>query len=258
MQPEGLPRVDVLGCPVLRIPKSRLLGALEAAIEEGIPGKQVVTLNVDIAVLALDDAELGAVIRSAAFVVADGVPLIWYSKWVGLPIPERINGTDLCDDVARLSGELGWKLFLLGSTPGSCEGTIAALRHRHPSVVIAGSYQPPFGDWSPEEEKRMAAAVRATHADLVLVGFGTPRQECWIRRHGAASGASVLIGVGGSFDILSGRLRRAPRWLQQHGFEWSWRLMLEPRRLARRYLVRDLRFLVEIVHRHRLVSRAGH
>jgi N-acetylglucosaminyldiphosphoundecaprenol N-acetyl-beta-D-mannosaminyltransferase len=183
------------------------------------------------------------------------VPVIWYSRWLGEPIPERICGTDLVEEIAGLSALHGWSLFFLGSTPCACKGAIDHLRARHPRMVVAGSYQPPFGEWNGEEEARMAARVRSSRADVVFVGLGPPKQECWVHRFGASSGAPVLIGIGGSFDILSGHLRRAPPWMRRSGLEWAWRLMLEPRRLAGRYLVRDVRFAVEIIRDYFVKAR---
>lgn len=249
--------VDILGCRVDRLTKGAFLREVAGEIRRGSCGKQVVTANVDTIVLALDDGELRETVNSAAFVVADGVPLLWYSRMVGTPIPERINGTDLCLDLAGLAAAGGWRVYLLGSSAEARTGSALALRARHKDLIIAGHYGPPFGPWSQCEEETMATVVRESEADLVLVGLGTPRQESWIRRRGAETRAPILVGVGGSFDILSGRLARAPRTFQRSGLEWLWRLCLEPRRLAHRYLIRDPRFLLAAIRTAHARRRVG-
>lgn len=221
---------------------------LERCISGGLRGQYVVTLNVDILLTALEHEGLREACRAARWVVADGMPLVWASRLLGRPLPERVNGADLALGLMERAAAGGYRVFLLGGESGVAELAARRLQANLPQLRVVGTSSPPLGfDSRPEEIDRTVAAVRAASADIVLVGLGAPKQELWLRRHLGETGAAVGIGVGGTFNFWAGRVRRAPRMLQRAGLEWLWRLSQEPRRLWKRYLVRDVRFFPLLV-----------
>jgi len=240
----AIPTCDVLGFAVHRLTKAQFLSQIEAYVAARIPSRHIVTLNVDILVQALANKALARILRRADLVVADGMPVVWYSRVIRQPVPERINGTDLVADLAELSSRRGYRLFFLGSSPESSLAAQSALKATYPNVVIAGSYQPPPDPWPEDEDERIAAAIREARPDILLVAFGTPKAETWVEQH--AAGVPVSIGIGGALDILAGKFKRAPVWMQKNGLEWAYRLSQEPKRLGRRYLLRDARVFYDV------------
>lgn len=198
------------------------------------------TVNVAILMMMRGSPRLQRFVDSARWVVADGQPLIWFSRLMGRALPERVAGVDLvhaiCDRCCR--SDLG--VYLLGATPATLEAASAALRARHPGLRIVGSAD---GYFPPEEARGRARAVAESGASFLFVAMGVPRQEVFIEEQWEHLGARVAVGLGGSFDVLGGLRRRAPRIVQQVGMEWAFRLAQEPRRLFRRYLVTNLQFL---------------
>lgn len=211
----------------------------EARVRHGQPG-QVVTVNLDFLRLAEGNAEFRMALNGAALAVADGMPLVWASRLRGQRLPQRIAGVDLMNDLCGLAARRGYGVFLLGAGPGVALAAAAALQRRHPGLRVVGAHAPPVGSFSDEDDRQMIEAVRTARPEMLFVAFGAPRQELWIRRHLDELRVPVCMGVGGSFDIIAGRLRRAPRWMRRTGLEWLFRLLQEPGRLWRRYLLGDL------------------
>src|SRR5258708_6153516 len=201
----------------------------------------VVTPNVDFLVQARRDAELRRILLEAHLVLCDGKPLVWASRWLGNPLPERVAGADLVPRFIALAAQRGFRLFLLGATPEANARAVARLQERHPALVIAGHYSPPFRPLVEMDNEEISRRIWAARPDVVLVSFGCPKQEKWIAQNYQALGVPVCIGVGATIDFLAGQVRRAPRWMQRAGLEWTYRLAQEPRRLLRRY-VGDLRY----------------
>src|SRR5439155_5019979 len=183
-----------------------------------------------------------------ALAVPDGMPLLWLSRALGTPLPERITGTDLLLDCAALAAERGYRLFLLGAVPGVGDALAAKLVARHPALQIAGTYAPPYYNGEDSgEEARMVERVRAARPHLLFVALGTPKQERWIYKYLDVLGVPVCIGVGGVFNFITGRIPRAPHLMQRLGLEWLFRLALEPQRLWKRYLVDDTQALIRAI-----------
>lgn len=214
------------------------IALIETMIECG-RSHHVVTLNLDLLWWARRDAAFLQAIRTADLNGADGVPLIWLSKLAREPLPERINGTDLVWALADLSQRRGYRLFLMGAGPGVAADAVERLRAHHPRLVLAGVYSPPMGEWDQRVNDEILAKVVEAAPHILLVGLGSPRQEVWIHNNLEALGVSVCVGIGGSFDLIAGRVPRAPQWMQRSGLEWLHRLCSEPRRLWRRYVVRN-------------------
>jgi N-acetylglucosaminyldiphosphoundecaprenol N-acetyl-beta-D-mannosaminyltransferase len=193
---------------------------------------------------ALDGA-FQEIINASSMVVADGMPLVWASRRTGAPLPERIAGVDLVSECARLGARHGYRVFLLGAATGVAGAAADVLRRQYPGLNIVGTYSP--SALTDEADRETVAVIRAARPDILLVAFGAPKQEKWISKHMDTLQVPVLIGVGGSFDMLSGRISRAPTWMQQTGLEWFYRFMREPSRLWKRYFLKDLPLFLRLI-----------
>lgn len=239
------------GCRILDVTVHRVTAAdvrerLEHFLHSGAP-HQIVTVNMDFLRLARTNTAFRAALNTADLAVPDGVPVLWAARLLGHPLAERITGVDLVDMGARLAAERGYSIFLLGAAPGVADAAAAELSRRYPGLRVAGVFSPPFGELSAEANARMVAMVRDARPDMLFVAFGAPRQDIWIARHRQELGVPVMVGVGGTFNFLAGRIPRAPVWMQRHGLEWLYRLKQEPRRLWKRYLLGDLPLFVAFV-----------
>jgi N-acetylglucosaminyldiphosphoundecaprenol N-acetyl-beta-D-mannosaminyltransferase len=218
------------------------IGAIEGLVGSELGGA-VFTPNVDHVVTAERDAAFRAAYDSASLSLADGQYLVWASRLLGTPLPEKISGSDLVEPLMRIAARLCWRVFLLGGAPGvAAEAGERARRDFGVNVVGTAS---PFVqmDGSDSDWEQGMEAIAATRPQLVLVAFGAPKQERWIYHNRERLGPSVAMGVGASLDFFVGRVRRAPAWVSRIGFEWLYRLAQEPRRLGHRYLVKDPRFI---------------
>lgn len=238
--------VNIRGMLIDRVDMGEALSRIESFISEGRPHR-IVTVNLDYLRHSRRDKHFQDALNSADLAVADGAPLVWASRLFGHPLPERVTGVDLADRCAELAAARGYRLFLLGAGPGVAEAVARVLEQKYPGLHIAGTYTPPFGDFSQEEEQRIHDRIRQTRPEILLVGLPTPRQELWNHGHAEDWGVPVTIGVGAAFDMLSGLVRRAPRWMQRSGLEWLFRLWVEPRRLWKRYLLDDSVELVRLL-----------
>lgn len=197
------------------------------------------TVNVAILMMMRQDPQLQRFVDDACWTVADGQPIVWVSRWFGRPLPERVTGVDLVDALCERALARGEGVYCLGATREVLERVLERLRAQHPGLRVDGA----DGYFSPEEAQQRAERVAASGAKLLLVGMGVPRQERFIASQWQRLGVNVAVGVGGSFDVMAGLRRRAPRWMQAVGLEWFYRLIQEPRRLWRRYLVTGLQFV---------------
>lgn len=232
-------RVDLCGVAIDNVTMDDAVDRILYMARQNQPSF-VVTPNVDHIVQLQKSAEFCEVYRRAALVVPDGMPLLWAGRFLGTPFREKVSGSDLLPALCPGAAAHGLSLFLLGGRPGSAESSRARLEREFPGIRIAGTYCPPVGfDKDPQENAKAIQAVRSARPDILLVGLGTPKQEFWIARHVSELGVPVSIGVGATFEFLAGIVRRAPEWMQRAGLEWFWRLLAEPRRLWRRYLIKD-------------------
>lgn len=224
----------VLGVRVDRLTLRQTVDAIDQMVvrhrEGEEPCQQVVTVNPEFVMEARRNAPFRECINQAALVVADGMGIVWATRLVGKPTPERVTGTDALPEVARRCAAKGYRLYLLGAAPGVAEVAAARLQEIAPGLQIAGTYA---GSPAPAEEDEIIERIQAASADIVCVAYGAPAQELWIYRNLAQLPAAVAIGVGGAFDFLSGRQLRAPGFMRQIGLEWLYRLYREPRRWRR-------------------------
>jgi N-acetylglucosaminyldiphosphoundecaprenol N-acetyl-beta-D-mannosaminyltransferase len=241
-------RVDLLGTRIDRIKLGVLADWLESFMLSRQP-HQIITANLDFIAIARRQPAFAALIEGADLVVCDGKPLQWASQIQGEAIPNRVTGMELVLRTALLSVERGYRIFFLGAAPGVAERAADGLRRIIPGVEIVGTYSPPLGPIEDDENARMVERVRAARPDALFVALGAPRQDYWIQRNLAAVGVPLCAGVGGVFNFLAGETRRAPEWVQRCGFEWAYRLLQEPSRLWRRYLMDDLPLFFELLAR---------
>ena len=213
--------------------------------------RYVCTGNLDHLVTLEHDAEFRAIYENSDLNLADGKPIVLLSHLSGgAPLRERVTGSDLFWELSRASATTGLRLFFLGGADGAAEAAKAAVLKRYPTATICGTYCPPVEVFATEaEQTRIRENVRAAQADILLVGFGAPKQEKWIAANKDLLSVPVSIGVGGSFEMASGMVRRAPVWMQDAGMEWVHRFLQEPNRLWRRYFVRDLPFFATLLCR---------
>ena len=189
------------------------------------------------------DPALKRIHNAAGLVTPDGMPLVWLSRLMGFRRVERVCGPDLLLAICERSTRTGFRHFFYGGAPGVAEKLVVRLRSRFPDLRIAGTYSPPFRPLTQEEDLSIVEHINSSKPDIVWVGTGTPKQDHWMGEHVGRLCAPVLVGVGAAFDFHSGSKKQAPRWMQKSGLEWSFRLMTEPRRLWRRYLVNNPLFL---------------
>lgn len=222
-------RFRLLGVAVDRLTVAEAANRVEALIAAGGVG-QVVTVNPEFVMAARRHRQFRRVLNQAALAVADGIGIVLAARILGDCLPERVGGIDLVEAVAERCAGSGRRLFLLGGAPGVAEAAAEALRVRFPALVVAGTYA---GSPEPRDFPAIRARIHAARPDLLLVAFGAPAQDLWIARHQGELAVPAAMGVGGAFDFLAGRIRRAPRWMQRLGLEWFYRLALQPWRWRR-------------------------
>src|SRR5207302_4204645 len=241
-QPEDAPAVPVhsppialLGVPFDNVTMTEAVERIEQMVATRQP-HYVVTANVDFLVQALRDVELHRILLDAHLALCDGTPLVWASRLLGNPLPERVAGSDLAPLLIRLAAEKNYRLFLLGASPEANAQAVARLKAHHPALNLVGNYSPPFKPLLEMDHQEIKRRIHATRPDLLFVSFGCPKQEKWIAMHYRSLGVPVTIGVGATIDFLAGRVKRAPHWMQRTGTEWIFRVLQEPRRLFKRYV----------------------
>jgi len=227
--------IAVLGLPFNNVTADGAVDMIERLVLSG-GTHQVCPVNSDVWLNALSDTHLHRIMAGCSMVVADGMPLVWASGLMGCPLPERVTGVDLVPRLAALSARKGYKIFLLGGREGVADRCAALLESKFPGVQIVGTYAPNEQSLTRMDHTEILSRVHAARPDILLVAFGNPKQEKWIWMHRKRLGVPVSMGVGGSFDILVGDMRRAPRWIQRCGMEWAMRFLQEPARLGPRYL----------------------
>lgn len=211
-----------------------------AIVQKMIASKRshhIVTANVDFLVQSLHDEDLHRIFLDANLLLCDGTPLVWASRLLGNPLPERVAGSDLVPRLIQLAEKKKYRIFLLGGSSEANSAAVENLKQQHPKLIIAGHYAPPFAPLLEMNHKEICDRIREAKPDLLLVSFGCPKQEKWIAMHYQSLGVPVVIGVGAVIDFVAQRVKRAPVWMQRSGTEWVFRLAQEPRRLFRRYAV---------------------
>lgn len=202
----------------------------------------VVEVNVDVIIKIESDEYLKKIADEADLTLVDGKPLIWISKWFKHPVKEKISGSDLVPRLCQAADKKGYTIFIVGGKDGIADKAKANLERDIRSIKIIGTYSPPLGFERDEEEiKRINQRISDAGPDIVIACFGCPKQEKWIYENYKKYNAAVSICAGATVDFLAGNVKRAPKWMSDHGLEWFYRFLKEPKRLFKRYFVEDLK-----------------
>lgn len=211
----------------------------------------VVTPNVDHIVRLEKDEELQKVYKNASLILTDGKPLIWISKWYKTPINEKISGSDLFPRVCQLAANKNYTMYLLGAAEGVADTAAKNLMKKYPGLNIVGTYSPPFGfEKNKQEMNKIKTQIQDVHPDILIVGLGCPKQEKFMYYHCKELGVPISFGLGASIDFEAGNIKRAPKWMSNHGLEWLYRFSKEPKRLFKRYFVDDLK-IIQVARKYR-------
>ncbi|NYG31351.1 WecB/TagA/CpsF family glycosyltransferase [Sphaerotilus montanus] len=247
----GRTLVSVIGAPIDAISWDETCAVITGWVDRR-ESRYVCICNVHSVITAQQDPDFHDVIQQADMATPDGAPVAWMMRRLGYRDQMRINGPDLMFRYCAQAARRDERVFLYGNTPETLETLQKRLHKAFPTLQIAGCYSPPFRALTPEEDAEIVQRINASGAGTVWVSLGCPKQERWMAAHRGRINA-VMVGVGAAFDYHAGTLQRAPVWMQRHGLEWLHRFWSEPRRLGRRYLVTNTRFMLQVVKQ--LLSR---
>jgi len=233
------PRIEMMGCTIDNLSMEETLQTIEGFIASG-QAHQHVVVNVDKLVKAQHDPELRQIINDCALINADGMPVVWASRLLGKPLKERVAGVDLFEALMARAAEKGWRVYLLGAKEDIVSRVHQIYTERFPSLVFAGYRN---GYWKPEEESAVVDQIAAARADLLFVAISSPKKEQFLGAYQTRMKIPFAMGVGGTFDVAAGKVKRAPVWMQKSGLEWFYRFLQEPRRMFRRYFIEDMAFI---------------
>jgi N-acetylglucosaminyldiphosphoundecaprenol N-acetyl-beta-D-mannosaminyltransferase len=243
--------VEILGCRIDALDMDETVARCRDAILSR-SWTQHVCVNAAKLVRLRRDPELAAIVEGCGIVSADGQAVVWASRILRRPVPERVAGIDLMHRLLALAEAEGLRVFVLGARADVLGQGVARLREQYPALEIVGQHDGYFAD---EESERVCEEIRASEPDVLLVAMSTPRKEYWLSRYGPSLGVPFAMGVGGAIDVVAGVTARAPGWMQRAGLEWLFRLLQEPRRLAVRYGRTNTEFVWLVLRE--LVARRG-
>jgi N-acetylglucosaminyldiphosphoundecaprenol N-acetyl-beta-D-mannosaminyltransferase len=230
--------IALLGVLFDNVTTGETVRLIEQMVSSGTP-HYLATANVDFLVQSRHDVELRRILMDAHLVLCDGTPLLWASRLLGNPLPERVAGSDLVPLLIQIAEQRKYRLFFLGGSPEVSKRAVAKLEAQYPDLIISGHYSPPFSHLLEMNHQEIVCLIKQARPDILFVSFGCPKQEKWIAMHYRSLGVPVSVGVGATIDFLAGEALRAPRWMRKAGLEWVFRMAQEPRRLFGRYM-RDL------------------
>ncbi len=222
-------RVKILGVQVDAVTMAQAVERVESLIAAGEPS-MVATANAEMLLNATHDDELKRILNAASLVVPDGAGTVWAARHLGKHMPERVAGFDLVQELMKVAPSKGWRFFLFGAAPGIADKAKAKAEALYPGIQIAGTHN---GYFKPADEPDIIAQIKASRADILLAALGVPKQEKWLSKYKDELQIPVSIGVGGTFDVMAGVVKRAPLWMQRARLEWLFRAMLQPSRAGR-------------------------
>jgi N-acetylglucosaminyldiphosphoundecaprenol N-acetyl-beta-D-mannosaminyltransferase len=237
----AIPYTELYGVRVSRMGMDETVDYLSDAIKQRRPN-QVVTVNPIMIMAGLDDPAYMKVLQNAELLVPDGTGVVWAAKYIGQPVAERVPGIDLVSRLMDIGQHEGWRVYMLGTTPETIQAAADRIRERFPNLLIVGTRDGYFAD---HEDEEIIADILEAKPDILLVGRAATNQEPWIGKYKDQLNIPVMMGVGGSFDVISGKLTRAPRLFQKFGLEWLHRLILEPYRYKRMLILP--KFVMKVV-----------
>ncbi len=237
---QATPSRAICGIPIHAVTMDDTLEACKRAVATGQP-LNIACVNVAKLVKVQNDPVLRDSVLSADLTIPDGAPIVWASRILRRPLPERVAGIDLFERLLEVSGQSSWRVYFLGATDEVLEDVLARVRRDHPGLVVSGAKN---GYFDPSEAASVADEVAATQPDVIFVAITSPKKERFLKLLGERTLIPVAHGVGGSFDVYAGKTKRAPVWMQRTGLEWFFRILQEPRRMWRRYAVTNTLFLL--------------
>ena len=237
---KGSDRIQFLNCPIDPVTMEQVINQCITWCREPRQSQTIVTVNATTLVMMQTDSKLYEACTNADLVVADGVPVVWTSWLLGTPLPERVAGVDLLDRLLAESSKHQLRVYFLGAKRDVLAKLVTLCREKYPGVLVVG-YQD--GYFSEAEYPAVIEKIQNSHTDFLFIGMPTPFKEVWSYQYKNKFNVPVILGVGGSFDVLAGFIRRGPQWMQKIGMEWFWRVMMEPRKLFKRHLVVNTLFI---------------
>jgi N-acetylglucosaminyldiphosphoundecaprenol N-acetyl-beta-D-mannosaminyltransferase len=247
----SIPSFDLLGMRISRVNRTQALELLQQFIDSAAP-HHIVTADAAGHVIAAGDPEFLRIVNSAALVTPDSTGILWAARKLGTPLEERVSGVDLAEQLCAESARRGYGVYFYGAAPGVAEDAAETMRGRYPGCSIVGTADG-FQN-TPEQQAALLSDIQAKRPAVLLVAMGIPKQEKWISDHLQQLGVSVCMGVGGTFDVFSGRVSRAPGWMQRNGLEWLYRLWKNPKKYTK---VAALPwFVLRVLTRQRLKGEA--
>ena len=238
----ALPSFRLLGVRVHAVQIPDAVSQMQHWIEERQACHYVAVTGMHGVMEAQHDPAFKQILNTADLVVSDGMPLVWAGRRYGCPMKRRVYGPELMMTFCQQTAEKGYRHYFYGGAEGVPEHLAETLSRRFPGFQVAGCYSPPFRPLTEAEDAEIVERINGSGADILWVGLSTPKQEKWMYTHRDRLRVPVLMGVGAAFDLNTGRLTQAPAWMREHGMEWFFRLMMEPRRLWKRYLVLGPKF----------------
>lgn len=235
----GQARITVLGSMIDTLTMEESLTRVEYFIENKIPVQHVV-VNAGKIVMMQENKKLSEIVNSCAMINADGQAVVWAARFLGYNLPERVAGIDLMMEILKMANIKGYRIFLLGATEEIIEATTKKILNLFPNIKIAGYRN---GYWSEQEESHVIKMIADSKADILFVGISSPKKEFWLAENIEKLNVPFCMGVGGSFDVIAGKTKRAPVWMQKAGLEWFYRFIQEPRRMWKRYLIGNSKFI---------------
>jgi N-acetylglucosaminyldiphosphoundecaprenol N-acetyl-beta-D-mannosaminyltransferase len=249
-------KVDILGTSVSSLTMDELFSDWETVIKEGKKAQVCIT-PVNSILAARATARVQEIYKHANYVLCDGVPVKWASKFLGDPIKERITGLDVLPRIFPFASKHDFSIFLLGASPGVAETLKTVMEAKYPRLKIVGTFVPPFrAVFSKEENEEMIGAINAVKPDILLVSLTAPKQDIWIAENLAKLDTHLAIGIGGAFEVAAGMIHRAPLWMQKNGLEWFYRFLQEPKRMFKRYFV-EAPVFIPLILKQRFSKRSG-
>lgn len=243
-------RYKIMNTYVNAINMQQTIDYVEKIIAEGNPTQHVV-INASKINLMEDDSKLAQIVNSCPLINADGASVVWAAKRLGIPLKERVTGCDLFQKLMAVSEKKGYKVFLFGAKEEVVTKVKAIYERQYPNIQIVGYRN---GYFTEKDEPQIVKQMRDSGADMMFVAFSSPKKEYWVSKYLNEINIPFVMGVGGSFDIVAGVTKRAPIWFQEHGLEWLYRFVQEPRRMWKRYIIGNARF-VALAYKYKFIRR---
>lgn len=243
-------RYQILNTYVNALSLDETIAEVEGIIQRGVPTQHVV-VNASKVNLMEADKELASIVNDCPLINADGASIVWAAKRLGVPLSERVTGIDLFLELVKLSADRGYKIYLFGAKEEVVTKVKRIFEEQYPDLQIVGYRN---GYFSEADEPQIVANMAASGADMMFVAFSSPKKEYWVHKYLNQIGIPFVMGVGGSFDVVAGVTDRAPEWMQNHGLEWFYRFVQEPKRLWKRYIVGNTKF-VALTYKYKLAKK---